>query len=214
NDPAGLRKAASKLFLAGLPGHLRPRTAIASRVEQLREFVEDAPGPCVAKPLVGTRGQGVFKLSADDPNLQAILSTLTGEGPAMVQDYMPEAAGGDLRLIVLEGEPLTMNGKVASVQRVPSPSDWRSNIHLGGSPAAGKPTAEQLAAGRELGRLLLAEGISLAGLDMIGARAVEVNVFSTGGLRDANAFSAQNFCTPILEAFERRLREPRVPSAT
>lgn len=209
NDPRGLRRTASKLFLAGLPGHLRPRTAIGSDLELLREFVREASGPTVAKPLVGTRGQGVFKLAPDDPNLEAILSTLTDAGPAMVQDYVPEASAGDMRLVVLEGEPLCVEGEYAAVQRCPAPSDWRSNIHLGGTPRPGSPTEAQLGAGRELAQLLLAEGIMLAGLDLIGTRAVEVNVFSTGGLRDANAFCGRDFCQPILDAFERRLRAPR-----
>ncbi|MEZ6183876.1 MAG: hypothetical protein R3F62_02575 [Planctomycetota bacterium] len=211
NHPAGLRKAASKLFLAGLPAHLRPRTAIGSRIDFLREFVEEADGPCVVKPLVGTRGQGVFKVSAHDPNLQAVLATLTESGPAMVQDYLPEAAAGDMRLIVLEGEPLAVGGRYAAVRRVPAKNDWRSNIHLGGHAIPAEPTPEQLAAGREMAQHLLGEGIVLAGLDLIGNRAVEINVFSTGGFRDANAHAELDYCQPVLDAFERRIQSPRIP---
>lgn len=210
NDPAGLRRCKSKLFLAGLPPKVRPRTIVSGDMTLLAQFVDEASGPCVAKPLVGTRGEGVFKLSRDDSNVQAILSLLSQDGPVLVQDYIPGAEHGDMRLVVLEGKPLVMGEHMACVRRVPQEGEWRSNIHLGGKAQPGKPTREQLAVAELLGSRLLAEGIMLAGLDLIGTRAVELNVYSTGGLRDANRFAELDFTQPILDAVERRVAAPTV----
>lgn len=208
NRPAGIRTTRSKLFLATLPQRLRPRSTVSGDPAELLEVVTSSEEPCVAKPLLGTRGSDVFKLSKDDPNLKVILASLCAEGPALLQDFAPGAEQGDLRLLVLEGEPLQIEGDYACVQRVPGQRDWRSNIHCGGTPTQGAPTPEQLAAARELGQILLDQGVFLAGLDLIGPLAIELNVFSTGGLRDANRFFGRDFTVPILAALERRVATP------
>lgn len=208
NDPAGIRTTRSKLFLATLPQRLRPRSRVSGDPAELIAEITASEEPCVAKPLLGTRGSDVFKLSADDPNLKAIVSSLCAQGPALLQDFAPGAEQGDLRLLVLEGEPLEINGDYACVQRVPGSRDWRSNIHCGGTPTQGTPTPEQLTAARELGQILLARGVFLAGLDLIGPLAIELNVFSTGGLRDANRFYGVDFTVPILAAVEKRVAAP------
>lgn len=209
NDPAGIRKTRSKLFLATLPARLRPRARVSSDPEVLLAAVVEGDAPCVAKPLLGTRGSDVFKLSPNDPNLKAILSSLCAQGPALLQDFAPGAEQGDLRLLVLEGEPLQIEGDYACVQRVPGKHDWRSNIHCGGTPTQNAPSPAQLTAARELGQILLARGVFLAGLDLIGSLAIELNVFSTGGLRDANRFFGRDFTVPILASLERRVSTPR-----
>jgi glutathione synthase len=209
NDPGGLRRAKSKLFLAGLDTPHRPETLVARDEGALLAFLAEAARPCVAKPLIGTRGQGVFRLTREDPNARAILTMLCASGPVLVQHFAPGAEGGDLRLLVLEGEPLVHEGRVACVQRVPPAHEWRSNIHLGGQPEPGEPTPAQLSAAKDLGQRLLAEGIVFAGLDMIGDQAVELNVYSTGGLRDANRFSGLDFTHPVLAACEARISTRR-----
>jgi len=208
NDPAGIRATRSKLFLATLPARLRPRARVSSDPDTLLAAVVEGGAPCVAKPLLGTRGSDVFKLTPDDPNLKAILSSLCAQGPALLQDFAPGAERGDLRLLVLEGEPLQIDGDYACVQRVPGERDWRSNIHCGGTPTQHEPSSAQLESARELGQILLAKGIFLAGLDLIGPLAIELNVFSTGGLRDANRFFGRDFTVPILAALERRVSTP------
>ena len=208
NDPAGIRTTRSKLFLATLPQRLRPGSTVSGDPDVLIEAITASEAPCVAKPLLGTRGSDVFKLTADDPNLKAIVSSLCAAGPALLQDFAPGAEQGDLRLLVLEGEPLQIEGDYACVQRVPGQRDWRSNIHCGGTPTQGAPTPAQLEAARELGQILLERGVFLAGLDLIGPLAIELNVFSTGGLRDANRFFGRDFTVPIIAAVERRVSTP------
>ena len=208
NDPGGLRRAQSKLFLAGLPGGLRPLGMVGSDLGALEGYVRESESACVAKPLVGSRGEGVFKVTGQDPNLSAILKGLGESGPVLIQECLPGYEQGDLRLVVLEGKPLMLEGEYACVQRVPRKGEWRSNIHLGAVAQPAVPTPEQLEVATTLATHLLELGVVLAGLDLIGARAVELNVFSTGGLRDANRFHGLDFLQPILDSFERRVSAP------
>ncbi|MGE0707194.1 MAG: hypothetical protein AB7N76_16725 [Planctomycetota bacterium] len=204
NDPSGLRRTGSKLYLARLSEGVRPRTALSGRPDEVRALVAASAGPSVLKPLFGTRGEGVFKVTRDDPNLGAIVEALCATGPVLVQDYVEGAEEGDLRVILLEGRVLVAGGREAAVRRVPARGEFRSNVHLGGSAAPGAATPAQRATAAAIGARLLEEGVLLAGLDLIGHRAVEVNVFSTGGLWDAGQFCGVDFMQPIIDMVERR----------
>ena len=200
NDPDALAQAETKLHLATLPGHLRPRTLVSSDPDRLRAFIEQ--GPSVVKPLDGTRGRDVFKVHAASENLPQILDVLCRDGLAMAQEFVPEAVHGDVRIIVLGGQVLSLGGHPCAVRRVPPASDFRSNVAVGGTPHPAELQPELLAIANEAAALLLAQGIHFAGLDAIGIRLVEVNVFSTGGLPDAARFTGQDYIGAVLDYLE------------
>ena len=60
NDPDGLSRAGSKMYLAGFPVELRPKTLITRSVERVRAFLRELDGPAIIKPLSGFGGQNVF----------------------------------------------------------------------------------------------------------------------------------------------------------
>ena len=91
------------------------------------------------------------------------------------------------------------------MRRVPPGDDFRSNVAVGGQPAQGDLTPGQRRSALAIGEQLVRDGIFLAGLDLIGDVAVEINVFSTGGLGDAGAFEGVDFIGPILDGIEERL---------
>lgn len=207
NDPAGLMRASSKLYLAMLPPAYRPATVVSRERAVLADFVRSRPGRCVLKPLQGTRGEGVFFIDAADPqNLSQILDVLLRDGFAMAQDWIPEGVGGDVRLLLVDGEPLQADGRIAAVRRVPGAGELRSNVAQGGRAVREDATPEVLAVGAAIGDQLRADGIFLAGLDVIGGKAVEINVFSPGGIGDAGAFLGVDFVTPVLDALAERAR--------
>lgn len=210
NHPQGLARAAGKLFLARLPASDRPRMRVSADPQALRAFVEEAGGPSVLKPLAGTRGAGVFRVTPGDPNLSAILELLCARGPALAQDWAPGAEDGDLRVVLLDGRPLRVDGHWAAIRRRPAAGDFRSNLHAGGQAEPAEPALAQQALLERLGPLLVAEGLSLVGVDLIGAQLVELNVHATGGLFDAERFGGVDFCDPILASFEAR-RSAGVP---
>lgn len=206
NDPVGLRRAASKLYLAEIPAEHRPRMVATRDLERVRDFVAACPTGAVLKPASGTRGQDVFRLlPGQTENLAQIVDVLARGGVIIAQEYLPDAVHGDLRLVLVDGEPLVVDGVVAGVRRVPGPRDFRSNVHVGASAAPGVVGPGHLAAAASIGPRLARDGLFLVGLDLIGEKIIEVNVFSTGGLLDAGRFAQRDFVAAIVERVERRV---------
>lgn len=201
NDPAGLRRASSKLYSTRIPREFRPRTLISREPQLLREFVETSKTASVLKPLLGTRGTDVFKLGPGDPNLGQIIDVLTRAGMAIAQEFIPEAADGDVRVIVLDGAALQVGEAVAVVRRRPTGTDFRSNVHIGGVPSATEFTPRLRQIVDAVGPVLASDGLRLCGLDVIGDKVIEINVFAAGGLCDANRFYGVDFAGPIMDSF-------------
>ena len=203
NDPDALPKASDELFLAYLPESHRPRMMVSREPKRLRDFVESASGSSVLKPLFGTQGKGVFRVRAGGPNLGALIEVLTAEGYVIAQEYLRRAPEGDTRVVIVDGRPLEVGGRVCAVRRVPSGGEFRSNIHLGGRAIAADPSRALLRAANEIGELMAAHGIWMAGVDLVGTKAVEVNVRSPGGLVDAGIFEQTDFTGAAIDSVER-----------
>ncbi|MCA9544889.1 MAG: hypothetical protein KC613_10880 [Myxococcales bacterium] len=202
NDPDALSVATSKLFLSSFPVSVRPETLVSSDPAALRAFVAAQPGPTVLKPLHGTRGRDVFRVSGDgaDQNLNAIIDVLTRQGVAMAQAWLPEGPQGDTRVVLLDGEILMAGGKPCAVQRRPPSGDFRSNVAVGGRAEAANLTDAQRTSCAIIGERLRMLGLRLVGVDLVGHKAVELNVFSTGGLEDAGRFAGVDFIPPVIDA--------------
>jgi glutathione synthase len=201
NHPDGLHKAATKLYLMELPDSCRPRSLVSQSPGEILKFVHSLGGPAVLKPLQGTRGSDVFLIPApSDPNINQIIEVILRQGPVMAQACIPGAERGDTRVVVMDGKMLSLGGAVAAIRRVPAAGDFRSNIHAGGKAEPGLITDAMVAVVQAIGPKLVADGLRLVGLDFIGAQLVEINVFSTGGLRDAERFTGQDFSAAVMAA--------------
>lgn len=201
NDPQALAACRGKLFLEDLPQRLVVQGVITGCLEGVMEALRRIDGPAVLKPLEGTWGQGVTRLeSGDSETATRVARELLAKGFVIVQEFLPEAVAGDVRVVVVDGSILEVDGKLAAVRRVPGAGDFRSNIHAGGSPAPALLSEEQRATSVELAAILGRWGIRMAGLDLVGARALEVNVFSCGGLYDAERFAGVRFLPALLDA--------------
>ncbi len=206
NDPDGLARASSKLFLREVPAAVRPRTLVSRDPAALRAFLDDCSLGAVLKPLDGTQGRDVFRVRPGDrTNLNQIVDLLTRDGFAMAQSFVPEALEGDVRLLMLDGEVLMVDGVAAAVRRVPGGDDFRSNVHVGGTAVPATLDPGLAAVARAVGPVLRAAGLFLCGLDVIGEKVVEVNVFSPGGMTDASAFGGVDFLSAVVDALEARL---------
>ncbi|MFK7986762.1 MAG: hypothetical protein AB8I08_12115 [Sandaracinaceae bacterium] len=212
NDPDALPKASDKLFLTHLPESLRPKMLVSSDPARLRAFVEDGDSAKVLKPLFGSRGQGVFRVRPGGVNLNALIEVLTADGLVIAQQYLRRASEGDVRIVAVDGELLTVDGKVCAVRRVPPEGEFRSNIHVGSVPSRAELKAPRLRAARQIAELLADQGIWMAGIDLIGTKAVEINVRSPGGLGHASLFEGVDFTAGVVDSIERRLAER--PSST
>ncbi|MDO5676236.1 MAG: glutathione synthetase [Propionibacteriaceae bacterium] len=206
NDPSSLANALSKAYFQHFPEVVRPTTLISRDEDQITAFIKELGGRAVLKPLQGSGGSGVFLVNTDEsPNLSQIIEAIARDGYVVVQEYLEEAKNGDVRMFVMNGRPLMVGGKYAAFRRKSSGSDMRSNMSAGGKALAVKVTDEMLEMVDVVRPKLVADGMFLVGLDIVGDKLMEVNVFSPGGLGSCQNLYEENFAIPVIEDLERKL---------
>jgi glutathione synthase len=206
NDPSGLSKAFNKLYFQHFPPEVRPETLVSRDADEVRHFVADHRGHAVLKPLQGSGGQAVFLVRPDDaPNLNQMIEAVSRDGYIVAQEYLPAAAEGDVRLLLLNGRPLEVDGRYAAFRRVNKTQDLRSNMHVGGEAVEVKVDAGMLDLADRVRPKLLQDGMFLVGLDIVGDKLMEANVFSPGGLTSAGRLQERDFTTTVVEAIERKV---------
>ncbi len=205
NDPNGLAKASSKMYFQLFPETVRPRTLITRDREELKAFAK-TEGRCVLKPLQGSGGASVFLIQEGDiPNLNQMIDAVSRDGFVIAQEYLSAAEEGDTRLFVMNGRPLQVRGKYAAFRRVRSGGDMRSNIHAGGKLAPAEVDSTALKIAEIVRPKLVQDGMFLVGLDIVGNKLMEINVFSPGGLGSAQKFTKINFSRYVIGALERKV---------
>lgn len=206
NDPEGLALAQNKLYFQSFPEIVRPTTLISRNVEEIRAFADAHPKGVIVKPLQGSGGKNVFKIgSSKETNLNQIFEAVSVEGYLIAQAYLPAATEGDIRLFMMNGKPLQHNGAYAALRRVPAKGDLRSNIHASGTAEAIKVTDEVIALAELMRPKLVEDGMFLVGLDIVGDKILEVNVFSPGGLWNIREFTNVDFADAIVAAVEKKV---------
>jgi glutathione synthase len=206
NDPASLANAVNKTYFQHFPQAVRPRTLISRDADAITAFVEQLGGRAVLKPLQGSGGSGVFLVSDEEsPNLNQIMDAISRDGYVVAQEYLPDADAGDVRVFVMNGEPLECGGHPAIFRRSNEGADMRSNMHVGGNAQPAELTAETRRIVDMVRPKLVADGMFLVGLDVVGEKLVEVNVFSPGGLGSCEQLYGVNFAEPVIEALEHKL---------
>lgn len=210
NAPDGLYHAVNKLYLQLFPEDIRPRTLITRDRNRIAQFVEEEGGRAIVKPLAGSGGHNVFVVDTTDGyNFNQIISTVSVEGYVIVQQMVPDAAEGDTRLFMLEGNLLEVDGKTAAIRRVPAAGDIRSNMTAGGTRQPAEITEAMRDIVTKVGPILARDGMFLAGLDVIGDKVLEINVFSPGGLFGASQLAAVDFHSAVVEALEAKVSSRR-----
>ncbi|MCL4188411.1 MAG: glutathione synthase [Rhodobacteraceae bacterium] len=200
NDPFWVRNAPEKLLVLRFPG-LTPPTLIARDLAAIRAF-RATHGDVILKPLYGNGGAGVFRLDPNDGNLAALHELFTGfsREPLIVQKYLPEVAGGDKRVILVDGEA------VGAINRVPAAGETRSNLHVGGRAEKAVLTDRDRAICAAIGPVLREKGLVFVGIDVIGDWLTEINVTSPTGIQELERFDGINVAARIWQAVEARCR--------
>ena len=199
NDPVHVRNAPEKLFVTHFEG-LLPPTLISADREEIVAF-RKTHGDIIIKPLFGNGGAGVFHLTPDDENLNALLEMFTQfyREPVVVQRYVPQVRKGDKRIILVDGEA------VGGINRVPAEGEARSNLHVGGRAEPIELSARDRAICTAIGPELKARGLIFAGIDVIGDYLTEINVTSPTGIQELKRFGGADSAQLIWDAIERRL---------
>ncbi|MFC4160362.1 glutathione synthase [Chitinimonas lacunae] len=200
NRPRALRDFNEKLAILRYPAFIAP-TLVSCRPDDIRAFLAEH-GDIVLKPLDGMGGSGIFRLRHDDPNLGVILETQThfGRVTVMAQRYLPAITEGDKRVLLIAGRPVEW-----CLARIPKQGETRGNLAAGGTGVA-RPLSER---DREiacaLGPDLVAQGLLLVGLDVIGDCLTEVNVTSPTCFQEISAQSGIDVAALFIDALEENL---------
>jgi RimK family alpha-L-glutamate ligase len=130
-----------------------PKYQVIDKNANLQRVIEDLGVPVITKPIVGTGGRGV-QLHMNERELRRSLN----HKRVIAQKYIKEAAAGDIRALVIDGEV------VASLWRTPRRGRVASNFHSGGQPSQYNMTQEEkdmaVAAAAAL-------GLSVSGVDIV-----------------------------------------------
>ncbi|MEE4208485.1 MAG: hypothetical protein V2I43_04370 [Parvularcula sp.] len=207
NDPSKLTDAQNKTYFQTYPELVRPETLISRSTSEIKAFVEKMGGCAVIKPLQGSGGQGVFVIKDDStPNLNVIIEATVRDGYAIVQEYLPKAAEGDLRLLTMNGKPLVVDGVYACFKRINKSGDGRSNITAGGTVEMAQPDEDALRLAELASLRLIQDGMYFAGLDIVGDKMMEINVDTPGGINMAEDISGKDFSGAIIRDLEHKVR--------
>jgi len=174
NSSQGILRSRDKLVACQMMSEARipvPITAHVGAWEDTDRAVRRVGGaPCVVKSTEGTHGSGVFLVNSAQQARQLVFQMLERGMRPLVQEYVKESHGSDVRALVVGGEV------VASMRRKAHGSEFRSNFHLGGSVNSVELTDEQ----KKIAILSTETlGLELAGVDMLeserGPLVLEVN---------------------------------------
>ena len=173
NDPESVRDCNEKLFATQFPTLMVP-TRVTNKQAHIRDFIA-AQQDVIVKPLDGMGGMGIFRLTADSPNIGATLEMLTQLEtlPIMAQKYIPAIKDGDKRVLIVGGKPVDY-----CLARIPQKGETRGNLAAGGRGVAQPLSDRDREIACDIGSKLAPRGLLLIGLDVIGDYVTEINVTS------------------------------------
>jgi glutathione synthase len=198
NNPASVRNLPEKLFPLQF-AQFMPPTLISANEDDIRAFHRDIRD-IVLKPLYGHGGRGVFRVGPDGANLGALFDLFFAHGrePLIAQQFLPDVAAQDRRIVLIDGTFAAVMG------RVPAEGDIRANFRAGGSPAKAELTPRQRDICDAVGPVLKSHGLILAGLDAIGDYLTEINITSPTGLQQIHRLYGTRLDRMFWDAVESR----------
>ncbi len=174
-----------------------PVTGFAHSTKDIDGLLESVGGaPVVVKLLEGTQGVGVVLAETKKAAESVIAAFRQLDANILVQEYIKEAGGADIRAIVVGGRV------VAAIKRQGAPGDFRSNLHRGGSATKHRITPEERSIAVRAARTL---GLNVSGVDILqsnhGPVVMEVN--SSPGLEGVEGATGVDVAGKIVEFLER-----------
>jgi ribosomal protein S6--L-glutamate ligase len=204
NDSQAISRARDKLRalqLLARNGIGLPVTGFAHSTKDIDGLLETVGGPPVVVKLVeGTQGIGVVLAETKKAAESVILAFRQLNANILVQEYIKEARGADIRAFVVGGRV------VASVKRQSAPGEFRSNLHRGGTAVEVKLTPEERSIASRAAKTM---GLNVCGVDVVrsthGPVVLEVN--SSPGLEGVEKASKIDVATRIIQYVEKGHQE-------
>ncbi len=173
-----------------------PVTGFANSTKDIEGLINSVGGaPLVVKLLEGTQGIGVV-LAENNKAAESVIAAFRGlKANILVQEFIREADGADIRAFVVNGKV------VATIKRQAQPGEFRSNLHRGGKAESVKLTPEERTTAVRAAKIL---GLNVAGVDLIrshhGPVVLEVN--SSPGLEGVETTTKIDVAEKIIEFLE------------
>lgn len=180
-----------------------PVTGYANKPSDIPDLIDMVGGPpLVVKLLEGTQGIGVV-LAETRKAAESVIEAFMGlKADIMVQEYIGESGGADIRCFVI-GDKV-----VAAMQRQAAPGEFRSNLHRGGTASLVRLSPAERATALRAAKTM---GLNVAGVDILrsnhGPLVMEVN--SSPGLEGIEAATGKDVAGSIIAFMEKNARQSR-----
>ena len=177
-----------------------PTTAFAASPKDTSNLIGlVGTAPLIVKLLESTQGKGVV-LAETKKAAESVIDAFRGlKASFLVQDFVKEAAGEDIRCLVIGGRV------VAAMKRTGADGDFRSNLHRGGSAKVVRITKQERDVAVRAARTF---GLGIAGVDLLrssdGPKVLEVN--SSPGLEGIETATGKNIASLLYDSIEKRVR--------
>ena len=208
NSSAGITSSRDKLHAHQILARHKigmPSTAFAASPKDTSNLIGlVGTAPLIVKLLESTQGKGVV-LAETKKAAESVIDAFRGlKANFLVQDFVKEAAGEDIRCLVINGRV------VASMKRTGAEGDFRSNLHRGGSAQKVRISKEERDTAARAARVF---GLGMAGVDLLrsntGPKVLEVN--SSPGLEGIETASDKNIAALLYDAIEGKVRPTPLP---
>lgn len=206
NESVAISRSRDKLRSMQLLSRLgvgMPITGFASKPDDVKDLLDMVGGaPVVIKLLEGTQGIGVV-LAETRKAAESVIEAFMGlKANIMVQEYIKEAGGADIRCFVIGGKV------IAAMKRQGAEGEFRSNLHRGGTASLVKITPQERKTAIEAAKAM---GLNIAGVDLLrsarGPLVMEVN--SSPGLEGIEAATGKDIAGLIVEFIESKAQTKR-----
>lgn len=200
NESVAISRSRDKLRsmqLLSRKGVGMPVTGFANKPDDVKDLIKMVGGaPLVIKLLRGTQGIGVV-LAETQKAAESVIEGFMGvKADILVQEYIREAGGADIRCFVIGGKV------VAAMKRQALPGEFRSNLHRGGTSSLIRITPEERSTAVRAAKIM---GLNVAGVDLLrsnhGPVVMEVN--SSPGLRGIEEATGKDIAGLIIGFIEK-----------
>ena len=200
NKPSSLRDCNEKIFATHFP-QCCPEVLVSASAKRLKAFHQQHQD-VIFKPLDGMGGSKIFRLKADDPNVNVIIEILTEHGTQtiMAQKFIPEIVDGDKRILIVDGEVIPY-----ALARIPTAGETRGNLAAGGKGVPVALNERDYWICEQVIPTLKEKGLLFVGLDVIGDYLTEINVTSPTCIRELNNAHDLDIAGKLMEAIAKRL---------
>jgi ribosomal protein S6--L-glutamate ligase len=206
NESVAISRSRDKLRslqLLSRKGIGMPRTGFAHHADKIDDLIKNVGGaPVVIKLLEGTQGIGVV-LADTQKTAEAIIEAFMGlNANILVQEYIKEAGGADIRCLVVGGKV------IAAMKRQAAEGEFRSNLHRGGSASIVRLSPAERKTAVDAAKTM---GLNMCGVDILRANSgpVVMEVNSSPGLEGIEAATGKDVAAMIIQFLEKNAKPNR-----